>query len=53
MSKEVEAMWAKKLGLISHDAILVNELLKLMVLSKVDYTIFSESCLKFQTNYAQ
>jgi len=40
MSQEIEAMWAKKLGLISHDATLVNELLQLMVISKVDYTIF-------------
>ncbi len=40
MSQEMEAMWAKKLGLISYDATLVDELLQLMVLSKVDYTIF-------------
>ncbi len=40
MSVEIQAMWAKKLGLISYDAILVNELVQLMVLSKVDYTIF-------------
>ncbi|MCP9841512.1 YdiU family protein [Synechococcus sp. J7-Johnson] len=40
MRQEIEAMWASKLGLISYDAALVNELLELMVLSKVDYTIF-------------
>ncbi len=40
MNQEIEAMWAKKLGLISYEATLVNELLQLMVLSKVDYTIF-------------
>ncbi len=40
MSQEIEAMWAKKLGLNSYDATLVNELLHLMILSKVDYTIF-------------
>ena len=40
MSQEIEAMWAKKLGLISYDATLVNELLHLMALSKVDYTNF-------------
>jgi len=40
MSKEIEAMWTKKLGLISYDATLVNELLHLMALSKVDYTNF-------------
>ncbi len=40
MQQELEAMWASKLGLISYDATLVNELLQLMVHSKVDYTIF-------------
>ncbi|MCP9800246.1 YdiU family protein [Synechococcus sp. RedBA-s] len=40
MQQEIEAMWASKLGLISYDAALVNELLELMVASKVDYTIF-------------
>ncbi len=40
MSKEIECMWAKKLGLLSYNATLVNELLQLMVVSKVDYTIF-------------
>ncbi len=40
MTQEIEAMWARKLGLISYDATLVNELMELMVLSKADYTIF-------------
>ncbi len=40
MQQEIEVMWASKLGLISYDATLVNELLQLMVHSKVDYTIF-------------
>jgi len=40
MTLEIEAMWAKKLGLIHYDPTLVNELLELLVLSKVDYTIF-------------
>ncbi len=40
MSQEIEGMWAQKLGLINYDATLVNELLQLMVLSKVDYTVF-------------
>ncbi len=40
MQQELEVMWAKKLGLISYDDALVNELLQLMVLSKADYTIF-------------
>ncbi len=39
MSQELEAMWARKLGLATYDAELVNELLQLMVLSKADYTI--------------
>lgn len=40
MGQALEAMWASKLGLITYDAELVNELLQLMVSSKVDYTIF-------------
>jgi uncharacterized protein YdiU (UPF0061 family) len=39
MSQELETMWARKLGLIRYDAALMNELLQLMVFSKVDYTI--------------
>ena len=40
MDREIEVMWARKLGLVNYDAALVNELLELMVLTKVDYTIF-------------
>tara|TARA_Y100001968_G_scaffold183133_1_gene167781 strand:+ start:46092 stop:47774 length:1683 start_codon:yes stop_codon:yes gene_type:complete len=40
MRHEIEAMWAKKLGLIRYEEALVNELLQLMLLSKADYTIF-------------
>ena len=40
MQQELEAMWASKLGLASYNANLVNELLELMVRSKLDYTIF-------------
>ncbi|MFO0137237.1 MAG: protein adenylyltransferase SelO [Cyanobacteriota bacterium] len=40
MQQEIEVMWASKLGLISYDAELVNELFELLVLSKADYTIF-------------
>jgi uncharacterized protein YdiU (UPF0061 family) len=40
MQQKLEAIWARKLGLITHDATLVNELLQLMALSKVDYTVF-------------
>jgi len=40
MTQELEAMWARKLGLSQTKQTLVNELLELMVLTKVDYTIF-------------
>ncbi len=40
MNREIEAMWTKKLGLKTYDSTLVKELLQLMVLSKLDYTIF-------------
>ncbi len=40
MNQAIEAMWAHKLGLTSHDATLVRELLDLMATSKVDFTIF-------------
>lgn len=40
MGQELEAMWASKLGLIRYDAALVQDLLRLMVASKADYTIF-------------
>tara|TARA_B100000965_G_scaffold74263_1_gene58640 strand:- start:7509 stop:9203 length:1695 start_codon:yes stop_codon:yes gene_type:complete len=40
MNQEMENMWAKKLGLTSYDESLVNEMLQLMIHSKVDYTIF-------------
>ena len=40
MNQKMEDMWTKKLGLVSYDATLVNEMLQLMVQTKVDYTIF-------------
>ena len=40
MNQKMEKMWTKKLGLVSYDAPLVNEMLQLMVQTKVDYTIF-------------
>ena len=40
MQQAIEAMWARKLGLSSYDSALVNELLQLMLRSKVDYTQF-------------
>ncbi len=39
MNQELEVMWASKLGLMTYDATLVNELLELLLLSKADYTI--------------
>ena len=40
MQQEIEAMWVKKLGLNSFNSLLVNELLELMIISKIDYTVF-------------
>ncbi len=40
MNQKMENMWTKKLGLVTYDAPLVNEMLQLMVQTKVDYTIF-------------
>ena len=40
MTKEMESMWSKKLGLKIYDEKLVNTLFNLMQLSKADYTIF-------------
>ncbi|MEB3276467.1 MAG: protein adenylyltransferase SelO family protein [Cyanobacteriota bacterium] len=39
MQQQLEAMWARKLGLSAHDPGLLAELLELMVRSRVDYTI--------------
>ncbi|MFM8277248.1 MAG: protein adenylyltransferase SelO [Cyanobium sp.] len=47
MNQELEAMWASKLGLNHHDEALFNELLQLMVLSKVDYTILFHKLSQF------
>jgi uncharacterized protein YdiU (UPF0061 family) len=40
MRQDIEAMWARKLGLSTPDAALVNDLFPLMARGKVDYTIF-------------
>ncbi len=40
MGQALDAMWARKLGLIRYDAELVQDLLQLMVASKADVTIF-------------
>ena len=52
MEQEMEAMWASKLGLIRHDAELVNELFELMVLTKVDYPIFFRKLSAIPENLA-
>ena len=40
MDKQIQKMWATKLGLKEYNSNLVEELLQLMINSKVDYTIF-------------
>ncbi len=40
MSKEMQLMWAKKLGLKKYDETLTNELFNLMVSSNADFSIF-------------
>tara|TARA_Y100001968_G_scaffold305718_1_gene321846 strand:+ start:1460 stop:3136 length:1677 start_codon:yes stop_codon:yes gene_type:complete len=40
MNQAMEKMWAKKLGLITYNESLIEQLLQLMVQSNVDYTIF-------------
>jgi len=40
MRKEMQLMWAKKLGLEKYDETITNELFNLMVISKADFTIF-------------
>ena len=39
MQQQLDTMWARKLGLSSPNAALVNELLQLLVSSRADYTI--------------
>ncbi len=53
MNQAIENMWAKKIGLTSPDASLVNELLQLMVLSKVDYTIFFRKLSNIPQNISE
>jgi uncharacterized protein YdiU (UPF0061 family) len=40
MEQELERMWTSKLGLTTFDPMLLRELLRLMVRTKADYTIF-------------
>ncbi len=42
----MENMWTKKLGLLTYNAPLVNEMLQLMFYTKVDYTIFFRKLLR-------
>tara|TARA_Y100000589_G_scaffold205254_1_gene193640 strand:- start:371 stop:2065 length:1695 start_codon:yes stop_codon:yes gene_type:complete len=43
MNKKIENIWSEKIGLEKYDRQLVNELLNLMSLSKLDFTIFFRS----------
>ena len=47
MDRELEAMWAGKLGLSRYDHELVNDLLELMLLAKADYTILFSKLAEF------
>ncbi len=40
MRKDIQLMWAKKLGLEKYNETLTNELFNLMAISKADFTIF-------------
>ena len=53
MNQKMENMWAEKLGLITYDASLVNEMLQLMFYSKVDYTIFFRKLSNIPDNITQ
>ena len=50
MSKELEQMWASKLGLAKYDKHLFNEFLNLMVISKADFTILFRKLSDIPTN---
>ncbi len=52
MKSEIESMWAKKLGLETYNSLLFSELLQLMSISKIDYTIFFRelSCIPEEIN---
>ena len=53
MDQEMENMWVEKLGLISYNAPLVNEMLQLMFHSKVDYTIFFRKLSNIPKNISE
>ncbi|MEB3173560.1 MAG: protein adenylyltransferase SelO family protein [Cyanobacteriota bacterium] len=52
MAEALDAMWADKLGLTRYDAELVNELLELMLRSRVDFTIFFRRLSEIPTDLA-
>ncbi len=52
MDREIEAMWASKLGLINYNAQLVNELVQLMFSSKADYTILFRQLSELPEQFA-
>ena len=53
MQKELEAMWASKLGLTSFNEVLINELFVLMTESSADYTLFFRSLCSLPKNPEQ
>ena len=53
MDQEMKKMWVKKLGLKNYDSSLVNEMLQLMVHSKVDYTIFFRKLSNIPDNLSE
>ncbi len=53
MDQEMKKMWVKKLGLKNYDSSIVNEMLQLMVHSKVDYTIFFRKLSNIPDNLSE
>ena len=50
MGKEMQLMWAKKIGLEKYEEALINELFNLMVASKTDFTIFFRKLSQLPNN---
>ena len=50
MNKELQKMWANKLGLEHYNETLINEFFNLMVISKADYTILFRKLSKIPDN---
>jgi uncharacterized protein YdiU (UPF0061 family) len=53
MQQQLEAMWARKLGLGGYDDVLFHDLLQLLIRSKVDYTIFFRRLSQLPTDPAE